>query len=387
MFRTKIRRGVLVSFLSSLVLLSCLELGLRLVGFSHPVVEVPIAIWNPQGDREMQDENSLHRPEVRQLWGPRPGARVTPGGDERINEAGWRGPLVLRERTPGVLRIATMGDSSVFGLHVAWEETFTAQLARLLDEGGRQVEVLGCGVIGSTTRMGVWRYRELVRTYRPDIIILGYGAINDHFPGFISDEAKIERNIWRARPLPRFARTLRDKLRILHLAAFVVDAAGDKEDRMLGWITREAERQVEGGMDPKASSWKGVRRVSVDEFGELMGDLIREVRADGAEPILISMPRTRAKEAAVPVLADYSVRLGEVAASEKADLVDVRTLFRDVDRSGQAEDELFVPGDPVHPSPQGHLVIARALLPVVRAIAEARASKPKTEPYWSLINR
>ena len=345
-----------------------LEAALRHAGFEHDVVEVPIAVWTPDGDRAMADETFVIRPEVRQLWGPRPGARVTRASEERINAAGWRGPLVPEGPHPGVLRIATMGDSSTFGLHVGYEETFSAQLEDLLRDAGVNAEVLDFGVTGSTIQAGAERYRELVRAYRPDVVVLGYGAINEHFAAFVSDAFRIRRNVKRDRLGWRVVRKLRTSLRVLHLGAYWVDRVQDKQRTVEAMIVAEGTRQTKNGADPRQADWEGVRRVSLTDFEALLERLIRDVRRDGARPVLLSMPRTAAKEREVPILPLYTATLERTAAAHRVPLIDVRGAFRSRVANGTEEAELFIDRDPVHPSPLGHGVIANLLFETWQAL-------------------
>ena len=146
MAQLTIKKGLLLSSLSilgCLVLLAALEIGLRAFGFEHPPENDPIAIWNRALDRDMRLGRGLHRFDVRQLWEPRPGAlipREWSGELERVNAAGFRGPQRSREKPPGVLRIATLGDSSTFGYGVPYADTFSAQLETRLNAAGIKAE-------------------------------------------------------------------------------------------------------------------------------------------------------------------------------------------------------------------------------------------------------
>lgn len=361
-----------VALVSTALLFAVLEGVVRVAGFSHPPADLPIAIWDPFFDSQMASPDWMFRSSVRQLWDHRPGAPVFQWAEERLNAAGFRGPLVPVARTPGVLRVATLGDSSCFGVGVRFEDGTSAQLERLLDEQGTPSEVLCFGVVGHTARTGLERYREVVRAYRPDVVIAGYGAINESFASVVSDEQKIARNERRNRWHARVWRTWRERSRALHLVAWVADRVTDAEGRRRAWFAEEVRRQTAGSSEVGSLAFAGVRRVSPDEFEAALTTLVREIRADGAAPILMSMPRRVERE--TPVLGEYTRLVEAVAARESVPLLDAHSLFRQPP-DGASSDVLFLAGDPVHPSPEGHRRIAAALLPLVQEAARAPAEQ------------
>jgi len=348
------------------LVLSATEVALRLASFSYARPDLPIHVWNADQDPELARETGLHRTSPRQLWEPRPGALVLAGSDERVNAAGWRGPLVPREKRPGVLRVAMMGDSSVFGVCTKWEDTFTGRLGGLLERAGVPNEVLDFGVMGHSSRAGLERYRDLVRSWKPDVVVAGYGAINDHFASILSDAQKIARNDELARGPERARRLLLANVRLAQLCAWAADELTGREERFQRAWAEEVERQLAGGTRVGQPGFTGVRRVSPGEFEGVMTTFVHEIRADGARPILISMPRTAKEEDERPILLEYTRRLESVAEREGVALADVRALFSNPPE-GLEPAQLFVEGDPVHPSALGHRLIAESLLPLVLA--------------------
>ncbi|HVS18603.1 MAG TPA: GDSL-type esterase/lipase family protein, partial [Planctomycetota bacterium] len=84
-----------------------------------------------------------------------------------INADGFRGPRVPRERTPGVARIACVGDRHTFGWGVDDGETWPAVLAREL-EG---VEVINAGVNGYDAEQESAFCRREVLAWQPDLVL------------------------------------------------------------------------------------------------------------------------------------------------------------------------------------------------------------------------
>jgi lysophospholipase L1-like esterase len=83
-------------------------------------------------------------------------------------------------RTPGVLRIATMGESTTQG-HGADTGNYPAYLGRLLQSptiGGQRVEVINAGVSGWVSdQVALWAEHK-VAAYKPDVVIF-YTGWND----------------------------------------------------------------------------------------------------------------------------------------------------------------------------------------------------------------
>ena len=124
------------------------------------------SILRPSADRELGLEN-------------RPGAVLTMtrrdrAGDptevieHRVNALGWRGPLPGRDRGARP-RIACVGDSQVFGLGVAEQDTYPAQLDRALE--GR-AEVLNFGVFDYRALEKRRLTERILVEYAPDLVLM-----------------------------------------------------------------------------------------------------------------------------------------------------------------------------------------------------------------------
>ncbi len=126
-----------LALVAPLAFVGVLEIVVVLVGFDYPADASPIALPLPEGE---VDGRSLHARDAYELWKPVPGALV-PWGRDAINAAGFRGPELAREKTPGVLRDRdARRASSTFGYGVRCEECWTAQLAQRLAERGVPAE-------------------------------------------------------------------------------------------------------------------------------------------------------------------------------------------------------------------------------------------------------
>jgi lysophospholipase L1-like esterase len=349
-----VKRVIARLALSVAVFAACavlLELGLRAFGFERPPPP-PIVIWNEHEDWMLNGRRGIFVRDPDCLWVPRPDNPITrppigvEGSDERVNEHGFRGPAIPRERTPGTLRVATLGDSSTFGFGVVWEDTYTARLARELGHEGVACEVLNAGVVGYSAVQGRERYRHDVRPWRPDVVVAAFGAINDAVAMPVDDERKLER--MRADP-DDLALALRERWRTFQLAA---------------WLGGRLDRRLDGGDDEDEP--ERAARVPLDAFERALRELAELVRADGAELVLLSMPRKPSAEEGWPALPGYTATVERVAREEGLALADAFTAFR----TAPDAQSLFL--DDYHPSPSGHARVAEIL---ARAVLERSVAR------------
>ncbi len=97
----------------------------------------------------------------------------------RTNRYGLRGPDFPEQKEPGVTRVLVLGDSFVFGEGVAFEDTVTAQLERLLNARASETfEVINAATAAWDTNCEVNYLEWHGVVFEPDIIMIGY-VLND----------------------------------------------------------------------------------------------------------------------------------------------------------------------------------------------------------------
>lgn len=91
-----------------------------------------------------------------------------------INEQGWNStkPSYARPKTPGVLRVAVVGDSYVHGSFVDPGQGFPEVIERQLNAAGVRAEVLRFGMDGAPLSQYLHMLRREVRQYRPDVVVV-----------------------------------------------------------------------------------------------------------------------------------------------------------------------------------------------------------------------
>ena len=89
------------------------------------------------------------------------------------NRWGFRDRDRTLEKAPGEFRIALIGDSVVEGVHVNPDQVMNIQMEKLLHEQGyKNVEVMDFGIEGIGTTTELVMYRERIRQFHPDLVIL-----------------------------------------------------------------------------------------------------------------------------------------------------------------------------------------------------------------------
>lgn len=365
-----LRKKALLSLAVTACTLTVAELGLRLYGFHFEQPEIPLVIWNKEEDKLLDEVETLHRADQLSLWTPRAHAAIPWSSGEVVNALGYRGTLLRINPEEPEFRLAFLGDSSTFGWGLDSEKTYASACAQALEAEGIPTESLNAGVVGYSIVQGLARYRELVRRYQPDVVVIAFGAVNDHLhgPGQESDASKIskldlERDWWGRRIA--WART---HLRVAQFVEWMrFRRSGGSQALRLKY--KEARKRSLTDLEKVGRpDYPGVRRVSLPEYERYIEELVTQIEADGARAILLSMPRKLAAEEQFPVLVQYSHATEASATRLGVHLVDIRTQFR-------SYGEVYEKGifyDYWHPRPKAHSLIAEELLPILLSVAEER---------------
>lgn len=94
-------------------------------------------------------------------------------------------------RTPGVPRVALLGDSTTFGWGVSDGETVADGLAAALEARGQHVEVLNGGQPGYTTTQMEQIFHTVVARYQPDLTVV-FVPMHDDNRVLVSDREHLE---------------------------------------------------------------------------------------------------------------------------------------------------------------------------------------------------
>jgi hypothetical protein len=114
-----------------------------------------------------------------QQW--RDGNRDRPEATYRINSHGFRMPEWTEAKPPGVLRVALLGDSYVFGMGVEEWNTIKARIDERLRAKGiaKKVEIVNLGIAGNNIVSHVSMYEIARKQLDADVLMLGLTSQND----------------------------------------------------------------------------------------------------------------------------------------------------------------------------------------------------------------
>ncbi len=184
--RLRLSAKILVVLGALAVALLIAEIGLRVAGFEYL---------------------NLYRPDADVGYSLRPGAegwwRAEGEAYVRINSEGLRDREHTKEKPPGALRVAVVGDSYAEALQVPQEAAFWSVAERELQScgalGGRKVEFINFGVSGFSTARELMTLRTRVWQYSPDVVLLLFTTGND-----VRDNSKVLARQYAGQPLHYF---------------------------------------------------------------------------------------------------------------------------------------------------------------------------------------
>jgi lysophospholipase L1-like esterase len=116
----------------------------------------------------------------------------------RSNSLGMRGPDVALRKPADVFRIATLGDSHMFGWGVGDGESYVDLLrARNLETpSGRRVELLNFACPGYNAAIEVAVYEHKIRRFHPDLLLVHFVGNDDDWPHFLQPPRRFVPNDW-----------------------------------------------------------------------------------------------------------------------------------------------------------------------------------------------
>lgn len=364
------KNKALLSLAVTIAIVGGVECGLRIFGFRFERREIPLVLWNAEQDKQFDSLKALHRTDPHCMWVPQPRAAIPWATGEGVNIRGYRGRMLELAPESPPFRVAFLGDSSTFGWGVNADHTYAAISSKFLEDEGIPTESLNAGVVGYTIAQGVARYRELVRAHEPDVVVVAFGAINDilNGPGQESDRTKIQKLEADDNWIGRLGMFCRDHLRVVQLVSWLRFRRDGGEEALDNEYRNKMKAEPLYLTDLEKigrSDYPGVRRVSLTEFRDYLDELVSAIRADGARPILVSLPRMLSAEEDFPALADYSQATEQAAERQGVPLVDLHEHFRSF--GVQNERQLFF--DYWHPKKRAHRLIAEDLHPLLKELA------------------
>jgi lysophospholipase L1-like esterase len=252
------------------------------------------------------------------------------------NSQGYRDVDHARPKPAGVYRIVVLGDSIAAGLKIdRFEDTFPAQLQKILAAQGKKVEVLSLAVSGYNTQQEVETLKERGLAFSPDLVLLAYS---------LSSRGHIDGDI-----LKTLLEEKRQKQGVdtTHANPWLVKSALYRFFRFRVFPPHQKEALPQ-------QYWDLINRDTVAESMAELGPLAREHRF---QVLVAVFPRFAADFARYPHHGKHQYARGQSEANGFAFL----DLIEAYDQCRKAKPETPIEIDSFHPSVYGHQCAAQAL--------------------------
>jgi lysophospholipase L1-like esterase len=254
----------------------------------------------------------------------------------RIKSLGMRGPE-LAPKGAGEHRILSLGDSSVFGHGVLEEDVFTPVAARLLSDQGHPTSWAIAAIPGHDSGQALLTLETHGRAVQPDWVLVGT-LWSDIYakPG--------------ARPSDAPFQSVRGPLRRLATYRIVRRA-------LAPWLLAREVRWIASREDLGTDAEGSQSRVPLPEYIRNLAQIARVSKDLGAVPVFLSLPAPMDFDVVPPpaVVGRYRAAMALVAEQFDGLYLDgVAALQEQGAGIGWFLDE-------VHPSTEGHALLAAAL--------------------------
>jgi lysophospholipase L1-like esterase len=378
--------GLALLVVSTVATLLVLEVGVRILA-PQPLLDSDMFLQETgSAGLPVNDARATARSVARSL---RPNTDVMHQTSEfdvrvRINSHGLRDDEIPYAKPAGTKRILFLGDSMTFGYGVEAEQAFPDLVRAALGSLGVQTINAGCPSFGTCDELDF--FREEGVKYHPDIVAVVF---------FRNDvEDNVDRSTYRmvGGRLEHVAREIAGS----EAKTDAIRVSGDPFDRDILNVGAAhetaplaASRPIEPSFVIRHSQLARLIRLrwallthkipdpqramarrteaEVALTAAIMGELMRQIRAAGAKPVLILMP---AKEVVVdgtrlPAPTVAFAPVVEAAKAEGARVIDLTDALR---AANETRDPYFAKD--AHPNAWGHEAAAKAIAPVLRALLQ-----------------
>jgi lysophospholipase L1-like esterase len=302
-------------------------------------------------------------PELRYVLSPNQKGWID-DGLIKVNALGFRGREVSVPKPAGRFRIMVIGDSLTLGWGVGDDETYSAQVERLLPEfQGHDVDVVNGGIGGYNTRQEVAMLKRYVSRLEPDLVLVGFysndvpDALEDS-PSSPSGGTRIAAShpapgqvlhMTHGAPNSWWDHQLRKSRAVFTLGRALKRFSGNGESTT-STFSMELDL-LEGRESPSLDrAWVTIER----QFAELR-DLARSA---GFSVGIVVLP-CREQVTGQYANARYQNRIRSIAQRLGFAVIDP---LPPLSQSPMRKDRLFIPYDRNHPSAAGHHIIAQTIV-------------------------
>jgi len=352
------KKNILLVFISLMLALFIAEVTLRCIGVNRvKFQEKPRTGWVNVPENVWVE----HHPVLGWYSQKNKTAKLTspdfPPAEVHTNSAGFRGTREYLSQKPiGMIRIAALGDSFVFGFGVQDGETFSA----LFEANDKTREVLNLGVPGYGMDQIYLSYREIARAYHPDIVLIGV---------FPEDFWRCTRSFADSGHVkPYFSLSPAGKL-VLHNVPVPPPYSLNtdqfppivEQNEFLKILNQSVLFKL--AKKPVLKLAKNLRLIDPESSEEwlvgraILRRLIAEIRADKAVPVIVLMPPQNWVQSTRKTSLERSIR--RFADREKVGFVNLKSVFTEAVAKDGLE-AYYIKGD-WHWTPRGHALAAQGI--------------------------
>jgi lysophospholipase L1-like esterase len=291
-----------------------------------------------------------------------PNLRVDmPGGRRiRINSKGFVGGEFADVKPAGIYRVFAVGDSCTFGGD--WDVSYSAFLDKMLNADGRRYEVINAGIEGYNSEYALGRIRDDILKYDPDLvtIYIGWNDLMKVSPSNMSSSGQVT---WLGTVLNQsYLYKGLSKVLFIYIRPLLIPPGLSGEESEFHVFDQFVPATYEENVAAMVALLRerNVRVLLLTRPTVLTRDMSAEdLKTQHVFfpyfPEAYSVPRLLSLHDA------YNNSIRRLAARLQVPIVDLDEVF---DR----QDKRTLFWDTMHPSRQGHELIAAALAPRVREL-------------------
>ena len=290
------------------------------------------------------------------------------GQEFRINSKGFVGPEFDDQPGPGVYRIMALGDSCTFGTG-RWRVSYPGVLQQLLDGSGapRRFEVINAGIEGYNSTFALDRIRDELLRYRPNLMIL-YIGWNDLMKTNPSSESRVDEHRWLAQLLDAsYLVRAYKKLLFVDVRPLVFRPATEEPGRDAQAFQHYVPVRYRSNLEKMVGL---LRKHDVRVLIVTLPTVVRPgMTATELRKAHVFFPHFSGAYGVSRFLSlhrAYNEAILDVARQENVDVLDMAGVFESLnDRTSSFWDTM-------HPSPEGHTLIAQSLLIHIKTLEGMR---------------